>query len=39
MTTNTDEAAIIQNPVWVITECLTGFGRELTKYVPKRGDI
>jgi short-subunit dehydrogenase len=37
MTTNINEAAITQNPVWFITGCSTGFGRELAKHVPKRG--
>jgi hypothetical protein len=35
MTTNTDKAVIIQNPVWFITGCPTGFGRELAKHVPE----
>jgi len=36
MTTNTSKAAIIQNPVWFIIRCLTGFGREFAKHEPER---
>jgi len=36
MTTNTGKAAITQNPVWFITGCLTGFGRESAKHMPER---
>jgi len=36
MAINTNEAAITQNPIWFITGCSTGFGRELAKHMPER---
>ena len=37
MTTKNMKSAIAENPVWFITGCSTGFGRELAKYVLERG--
>ena len=37
MTTTTDESAISAKPVWFITGCSTGFGRELAKHVLELG--
>jgi len=37
MTTNQDKSAIVEKPVWFITGCSTGFGRELAKHVLERG--
>ena len=37
MTNITDNSAITGKPVWFITGCSTGFGRELAKYVLQRG--
>jgi hypothetical protein len=38
MTTNTNEVAIIQNPVCFIAGCSIGFGHELAKHMPERSD-
>jgi hypothetical protein len=35
MTTNTNEAAIIQSPAFFLTGSSIGFGRELAKHVPE----
>ena len=37
MTTTTNESATTAKPVWLITGCSTGFGRELAKHVLERG--
>src|ERR1039458_3856125 len=37
MTTKNKKSAIAEKPVWFITGCSTGFGRELAKYVLERG--
>ena len=37
MTTKNKKSAITKNPVWFITGCSTGFGRELATYVLERG--
>ena len=37
MTTTTSKSAITEKPVWFITGCSTGFGRELAKHVLERG--
>jgi len=37
MTNTTDKSVITGKPVWFITGCSTGFGRELAKYVLQRG--
>jgi NAD(P)-dependent dehydrogenase (short-subunit alcohol dehydrogenase family) len=37
MTNTTDKSVITEKPVWFITGCSTGFGRELAKYVLQRG--
>ena len=37
MTTNHDKPTIVEKPVWFITGCSTGFGRELAKHVLERG--
>ena len=37
MATTTSNPATTQNPVWFITGCSTGFGRELAKHVLERG--
>jgi NAD(P)-dependent dehydrogenase (short-subunit alcohol dehydrogenase family) len=37
MATTTSESAITEKPVWLITGCSTGFGRELAKHVLERG--
>ena len=37
MATTSSKSAIIENPVWFITGCSTGFGRELAKHVLGRG--
>ena len=37
MGTTNSKSAITENPVWFITGCSTGFGRELAKHVLERG--
>src|ERR1035438_9001671 len=37
MTTKKKKLTITEKPVWFITGCSTGFGRELAKYVLERG--
>ena len=37
MTTNDKKSAITEKPVWFITGCSTGFGRELAKHALERG--
>ena len=37
MATTTSQSAITEKPVWFITGCSTGFGRELAKHVLERG--
>src|ERR1017187_2838275 len=37
MTTKNKKSAITEKPVWFITGCSTGFGRERAKHVPERG--
>src|ERR1035437_2390004 len=37
MTTKKKRSAIAEKPVWFITGCSTGFGRELAKHVLERG--
>ena len=37
MATTSNQSAITENPVWFITGCSTGFGRELAKHVLERG--
>ena len=37
MVATTSQSAIIEKPVWFITGCSTGFGRELAKHVLERG--
>lgn len=37
MATTTEKSAITEKPVWFITGCSTGFGRELAKHVLQRG--
>ena len=37
MATTTSQSAITETPVWFITGCSTGFGRELAKHVLERG--
>jgi NAD(P)-dependent dehydrogenase (short-subunit alcohol dehydrogenase family) len=37
MATANSKSAITEKPVWFITGCSTGFGRELAKYVLERG--
>ncbi|MEN6407201.1 MAG: oxidoreductase [Thermoguttaceae bacterium] len=37
MTTTNNRSAITEKPVWFITGCSTGFGRELAKHVLERG--
>lgn len=37
MATTTSNPATTENPVWFITGCSTGFGRELAKHVLERG--
>ena len=37
MTTNNNKSAITEKPVWFITGCSTGFGRELAKHALERG--
>jgi NAD(P)-dependent dehydrogenase (short-subunit alcohol dehydrogenase family) len=37
MAATTSQSAITENPVWFITGCSTGFGRELAKHVLERG--
>src|SRR5664279_4433527 len=37
MATKNKKSAITEKPVWFITGCSTGFGRELAKYVLERG--
>lgn len=37
MTTTTNKSVITAKPVWFITGCSTGFGRELAKHVLKLG--
>ena len=37
MTTTTNESATTETPVWFITGCSTGFGRELAKHVLELG--
>src|ERR1017187_7616850 len=37
MTTKNKKSAITEKPVWFITGCSTGFGRELAKHVLERG--
>jgi NAD(P)-dependent dehydrogenase (short-subunit alcohol dehydrogenase family) len=37
MTTKNEETAITGKPVWFITGCSTGFGRELARHVLERG--
>ena len=37
MTTKNEKSAIAEKPVWFITGCSTGFGRELAKYVLESG--
>jgi NAD(P)-dependent dehydrogenase (short-subunit alcohol dehydrogenase family) len=37
MATESDKKAINDKPVWFITGCSTGFGRELAKFVLERG--
>jgi NAD(P)-dependent dehydrogenase (short-subunit alcohol dehydrogenase family) len=37
MTAKIDETTIAEKPVWLITGCSTGFGRELAKHVLERG--
>ena len=37
METTTSKSAITEKPVWFITGCSTGFGRELAKHVLERG--
>lgn len=37
MVTKNSKSAIGEKPVWLITGCSTGFGRELAKYVLDRG--
>lgn len=37
METTTSQSAITETPVWFITGCSTGFGRELAKHVLERG--
>ena len=37
MATTNSKSAITEKPVWFITGCSTGFGRELAKYVLERG--
>ena len=37
MATTTSKSVITESPVWFITGCSTGFGRELAKHVLERG--
>ena len=37
MATTSSQSAVAENPVWFITGCSTGFGRELAKHVLERG--
>ncbi len=37
MTTTTNQSATTEKPVWLITGCSTGFGRQLAKHVLERG--
>ncbi|NMM39210.1 MAG: SDR family NAD(P)-dependent oxidoreductase [Glaciimonas sp.] len=37
MAPTTSKSAITEKPVWFITGCSTGFGRELAKHVLERG--
>src|ERR1035437_5772878 len=37
MTTRTKKSAITEKPIWFITGCSTGFGRELAKHALERG--
>src|ERR1019366_10826273 len=37
MTTKNRQSATTEKPVWFITGCSTGFGRELAKHVLERG--
>ena len=37
MTTQNKKSTITKRPVWFITGCSTGFGRELVKFVLERG--
>ena len=37
MATTNSKSAITEKPVWFITGCSTGFGRELARYVLERG--
>ena len=37
MATTSIQPAVTENPVWFITGCSTGFGRELAKHVLERG--
>ena len=37
MAATTSQSAITEKPVWFITGCSTGFGRELAKHVLERG--
>ena len=37
MATTSSQSAITEKPVWLITGCSTGFGRELAKHVLERG--
>ena len=37
MTTKNNKSTTVEKPVWLITGCSTGFGRELAKHVLERG--
>ena len=37
MATKNEKTALTEKPVWFITGCSTGFGRQLAKYVLERG--
>jgi hypothetical protein len=37
MVTTNNKSAITEKPVWFITSCSTGFGRELAKHLLDRG--
>lgn len=37
MATTTSNPSITENPVWFITGCSTGFGRELARHVLESG--